>query len=160
METERRYFEDIEVGEEFISPTRTLTESDVMTYAGLSGDFEELHVSEEFARETVFGERIAHGLLGLIILDGMKTRTSLVTGVKTIASLGWTWDFKHPLRVRDTLQARFVIGRKRRTSRGDRGILYIEGELRNQNGEVIQKGENRMMVACRTTADTTQSATQ
>jgi acyl dehydratase len=151
MENERRYFEDIGVGEEFLTPTRTVTESDVLTYAGLSGDFEELHVSEEFARGTVFRKRVAHGLLGLVLLDGLKTRTSLVTGVQTIASLGWTWDFPRPLNFGDTIQGRFVISSKRRTAKGDRGILFIQGELRNQTGEIIQKGENRMMVACRTT---------
>jgi acyl dehydratase len=150
MQSERRYFEDIEVGEEFTTATRTVTESDVLAYAGLSGDFEELHVSEEFAKGTIFGQRVAHGLLGLVLLDGLKTRTSLVTSVKTIASLGWTWDFPKPLKFGDTIEGRFVIANKRRTSKGDRGILYIQAELRNQHGEILQKGENRMMVACRT----------
>lgn len=154
MRDQRRYFEDLEIGEEWTTPSRTLTESDIAWYAGLSGDYEEVHVSEEFARNTVFGHRIGHGLLGLIILDGLKTRTSLVTGVMTIASLGWTWDFRRPIRPGDTLRGHLRIREMRRTSRGDRGILYIQGELLNQDGEVVQQGENRMMVACRSTAAT------
>jgi len=149
MSNQRRTFEEIEIGEEFLTASRTVTESDILAYAGLSGDFEELHVSETFARQTVFGGRVAHGLLGLVLLDGLKTRTALVTGVQTIASLGWTWDFPKPIRVGDTVRGRFVVARKRRTSRGDRGVLYIQCELQNQAGEVVQQGENRMMVACR-----------
>jgi acyl dehydratase len=84
-----------------------------------------------------------------VLLDGLKTRTAIVTGVKTMASLGWTWDFQKPLHFGDTVHARLVVTSKRRTSRGDRGILFIQGELINQVGEVIQKGENRMMVHCR-----------
>jgi acyl dehydratase len=152
MTEERRYFEDIEIGEEFLTPSRTITESDVMSYAGLTGDFEELHVSEEFAQTTPFGTRVAQGLLGLVILDGLKTRTAIVTGVKTMASLGWTWDFPKPLHFGDTVHARLVVTNKRRTSKGNRGIVYIQGELINQAGEVIQKGENRMMVHCRSAA--------
>jgi len=154
MREVRRYFEDIEIGEEWTTASRTLTESDIVWYAGLSGDFEEVHVSEEFARETVFGQRIGHGLLGLAILDGLKTRTSLVTGVMTIASLGWTWDFKKPIRPGDTLRGHFRIREMRRTSRGDRGILFIQCELLNQHGDILQQGETRLMVACRTTVET------
>ena len=151
MRDVRRYFEDIEIGEEWTTASRTLTESDIVWYAGLSGDFEEVHVSEQFARNTVFGQRIGHGLLGLAILDGLKTRTSLVTGVMTIASLGWTWDFRKPIRPGETLRGHFRIREMRRTSRGDRGILFIQGELLNQDGDILQQGETRMMVACRTT---------
>jgi len=146
---ENRFFEDIDIGEEFVTPSRTVTEADVVWFAGISGDFEQLHVSEEFAKGTIFGERVAHGLLGLVIFDGLKTRTSLVTGTHTIASLGWTWHFRKPIRFGDTLTGRLVIKDKRRTSRGDRGILFIGCELRNQHGELVQEGENRMMIKCR-----------
>ncbi len=152
MATERRYFEDIQIGEEYLTPSRTITESDVLAYAGLTGDFEELHVSEAFARTTPFGTRVAHGLLGLAILDGLKTRTAIVTGVHTMASLGWTWDFPRPLHFGDTVHARLVVANKRRTSKGNRGILFLQAELINQAGEVVQKGENRMMVHCRAAA--------
>jgi acyl dehydratase len=149
MDNEKRYFEEIELGEEFVTPTRTVTEADVVWFAGISGDFEQLHVSEEYAKGTIFGERVAHGLLGLVIFDGFKTRTALVTGIHTLASLGWTWDFRKPIRLGDTLSGRLVIKEKRRTSKGDRGILYIACELRNQHGEIVHEGENRLMVKCR-----------
>lgn len=144
-----RYFEDIEIGEEFITPSRSITESDVLGYAGLSGDFEELHVSKDFAKDTIFAERVAHGLLGLVIFDGLKTRTDLVTKVHTTASLGWTWDFKLPLRFGDTVTGKLLITNKRVTSKGDQGILFIKTDLVNQDGEIIQTGENKLMVMCK-----------
>lgn len=148
-ESEKRCFEEIEIGEEFLTQSRTVTEADIVGFAGISGDFEQLHVSAEYAKGTIFGERVAHGLLGLVMFDGFKTRTPLVTGIHTLASLGWTWDFRKPIRLGDTLTGRLVIKKKRRTSKGDRGILYIGCELRNQHGELVHEGENRLMVQCR-----------
>jgi acyl dehydratase len=144
-----RYYEDIAIGEIFITPTRTITEADVLAYGGVSGDFEELHFSNEFAKTTVFGKRIAHGLLGLVILDGLKTRTSLVSDVHTTASLGWNWRFAKPLQIGSTVHGRIVIAKKRLTSSGIQGILSCDVELLDETNEVIQSGEHLLMVSCR-----------
>lgn len=144
-----RYFEDVEPGEVFITPTRTITEADVLGYGGVSGDFEELHFSSEFAKSTVFGKRVAHGLLGLVILDGLKTRTELVSNVHTTASLGWTWRFTKPLHIGATVHGRIEITKKRLTSNGLQGILYCNAELLDEQHEVIQAGEHQLMVLCR-----------
>lgn len=144
-----RYFEDLEVGEVFITPTRTITEADVLAYGGVSGDFEELHFSHEFAKTTVFGRRVAQGLLGLVILDGLKTRTTLISSVHTTASLGWSWRFSKPLHIGSTVHGRIVIARKRLTSSNLQGILYCDAELLDEHDEVIQAGEHQLMVSCR-----------
>ena len=70
-----RYFEEIEAGEEHETPGVTITDYQVMQYSGLSMDFYELHTNDEFAKKTQFGKRVAHGLLGLALTDGLKHRT-------------------------------------------------------------------------------------
>src|SRR2546425_7980840 len=92
----RRYFDEIEVGEEFESPGRTVTETDIVLFAGLSGDYNVLHTDAEFMKKSIFGERIAHGLLGLAIQSGLFYRTGRVFA--TLAFVGLKWKFKGPIR--------------------------------------------------------------
>lgn len=141
----KRYLEDLAVGEEIETPGITITDWHVMQFAGVSMDFFELHTNEEFAAQTDFGRRVAHGLLGLAVTDGLKNRSEL--NVEAIASLHWSWDFVGPIFIGDTVSARLRVAEKRESkSRPDRGIVTLELELRNQRGETVQKGLNRMMV--------------
>ncbi len=143
-----RYYEDVEVGEEFISPTRTITETDVVNYAYLSGDWFELHTSEEWARSGPFGQRVAHGLLGLSICDGLKHR--IPDGeFAALASLGWTWDFRAPIFFGDTIHVRMRLRDKRLTKTQGRGIFFLAVELLNQRGEIVQEGEHKLLVETR-----------
>jgi acyl dehydratase len=140
-----RPFEEIEVGEEYVTPGVTVTEAHVLQFAGLSMDFFELHTNEEFARRTIFGRRVAHGLLGLALADGLKNRSEL--RVRAIASLGWTWEFTGPIFIGDTIHVRMkVAGKRASRTKSDRGVVRLELEVINQRGEVVQKGENRLMV--------------
>ena len=140
-----RYFDEIEAGEEYLTPGVTVTEAHVLQFAGLSMDFFELHTNEEFARQTIFGRRVAHGLLGLAMADGLKNRSEL--RVRAIASLGWTWEFAGPIFIGDTIHVRMQVADKRASrSKPDRGVVTLRLEVRNQRGEVVQKGENRLMV--------------
>ena len=75
-----KYFEEFEPGMEFISPGRTVTESDIVSFAGLSGDYTQIHTNLEFSKTTPVGRRIAHGLLGLSIASGLATRTGVLEG--------------------------------------------------------------------------------
>ena len=145
---EIKYFEDCEVGYECITPTRTITEADIVAYAALSSDWSEVHISKQYAEKTVFGERIAHGLLGLTIAAGLGTlgKAEFEHKIAGMCDLGWTWEFRKPIKIGDTVHARFKIARKRETKKPDRGILYISGQLINQKGEVVQEGEHRLMV--------------
>ena len=106
---EIRYYEDVAVGEEFRSRTRTITETDVVTFASLSDDWSEVHISDEFAKGTAYGRRIAHGLLGLAITEGLKLRGG-ADQFAGIASLGWTWDFRKPVFLGDTVHVRCRCG--------------------------------------------------
>ncbi|MBS4023951.1 MAG: MaoC family dehydratase N-terminal domain-containing protein [Dethiobacter sp.] len=139
------YFEDFEIGQEFISPGRTITESDVMAFAGLSGDYNQLHTNTEFCSRTLFGKPIAHGLLGLSVTSGLLSRLGLAEGT-TIAFLGLTWDFTGPIFFGDTVYARATIKEKRETSKNDRGIVIRQVELINQHGKTVQKGDMKVMV--------------
>jgi len=143
-----RYYEDVEIGEEFVSQTRTITEADVVTFAALSDDWSELHVSQQFAEQTQFKTRVAHGLLGLAITEGLKLRAG-ADEFAGVASLGWTWDFKKPIFLGDTIHVRWTVREKRKTKKPGRGIFYLQLQLINQRGEVVQEGEHRLMVETR-----------
>jgi acyl dehydratase len=142
--TALRYWEDVEVGDSYVTPSRTVTETDVVMFAGLTGDYMPFHVDEEAAKQTIYGGRIAHGLMGLAYMQGMKTWVD--TGIASMGSLGWTIDFRHPIRIGDTLTAHFDVASKRPTSKPDRGILFVACRLLNQDGTLLQDGEHRRMV--------------
>ncbi|MEC2053907.1 MaoC family dehydratase N-terminal domain-containing protein [Peribacillus psychrosaccharolyticus] len=139
------YYEDFSIGDEFTSPGRTVTESDVSVFAGLSGDYNPLHTDEEFAKETIFGTRIAHGLLGLSMVSGLVMRLGVFDGT-VIAFLGLDWKFIGPLFIGDTIHFEMKIIEKRETSKADRGIIVREVLLFNQKNEVVQKGTMTIMM--------------
>ncbi len=142
----KRYLDEIEVGETFDTPGITVTDWHVLQFAGVSMDFFELHTNDEFARQTEFGQRVAHGLLGLALTDGLKNRSAFQ--VHAMASLHWSWDFVGPIFIGDTLTVRLRVAEKRPSqSKPDRGVVTLQLELRNQHGSVVQKGINRLMVA-------------
>lgn len=143
-----RYYEDVELEEEFTSPTRTITEADVVNFSALTADWSEVHVSAEFARKSAFGQRIAQGLLGLAITEGLKLRAG-ADEFAGIASLGWTWDFKKPIFLGDTIHIRCRLRDKRKTKKPGRGIFYLAIQVINQRDEIVQEGEHRLMVETR-----------
>jgi acyl dehydratase len=139
------YFEDFEVGAEFVTRSRTITEADVVAFAGLSGDFNPLHIDEEFGKTTIFGTRIAHGLLGLSVASGLINQLGIGEGT-VMAFLGLTWNFKGVIRFGDTITVRQRLSEKRETSKNDRGIIRMAITVVNQRGEVVQEGEHVLMV--------------
>src|SRR3954463_12542491 len=130
------WFEDFTIGEERLSPGRTITESDVMAFAGLTGDYSQVHTDEEFCRKTEFGSRIAHGLLGLAIAQGLSWRTNYTQGTG-VASLSWDkWTFRKPIRFGDTVRARWrPIAKRESKSKPGMGIVTEYVELINQAGD-------------------------
>jgi len=144
MSDPRRYFDDIEVGEEYESPGRTVTETDIVIFAGLSGDYNILHTDAEFMKQSIFGERIAHGLLGLSIQAGLFTRATLPYA--TIALAGLRWKFKGPIRIGDTIRLRARVAAKQETDKPERGVVTLERRVLNQRDEVVQEGETDLLV--------------
>jgi acyl dehydratase len=143
------YFEDFEVGDTFVTPSRTVGLADIATFAGLSGDYNPIHTDAEFARESQFGQRIAHGVLGMSILTGLITRLG-VFEASTIALLGIEeWRFKGPVFDGDTIHVKVLIEDKTLTSDGRRGVLRRRYQLTNQRDEVVQEGVMPLLVKCR-----------
>ena len=140
-----RYWDDAKIGDECVSPSYVVTKERILAYADLTGDHTPVHVDEEYARKSHFGGLVAHGLFGQSIADGLKTQSEyrFLPGM----SLGWTWDFLGPIRVDDELHVKFRVGTLRESkSRPGWGIVVLPSELINQNGDVVQKGEHRLMV--------------
>ena len=140
-----KYFEDFSVGESFTTRARTITETDIVTFAGLSGDYNPLHTDEVFARETPFGRRIAHGLLGLSVQSGLSQGLGITEGT-TLAFLGLTWNFKAPIFIGDTIHVVQSVDEKRKTSKPERGIIVFGCKVVNQHGETVQDGTKTLMI--------------
>jgi acyl dehydratase len=141
----RQYFEDLNVGDEYLSPGRTVTEADIVAFAGLSGDYNVLHTDAEYMKTSIFGERIAHGLLGLAISSGLGMR-AVSRPFATLAFLGLRWRFKGPIKIGDTIKVRLKVTEKRETSKPDRGIVTVQRWILNQRGEVVQEGDTELMI--------------
>ena len=147
------YYEDLAEGQTFTSPARTVTETDLVSFAMLSGDWNAIHTDEEFARETFYGKRVVHGLFGLSMMTGLLDRTGLFGG-SAIAMLGIKdWQFKAPIFVGDTLHFEMEIVSKRLTSGRDRGIIDRKFSLINQRGEVVQEGHIGLMLRLNANSD-------
>jgi acyl dehydratase len=141
------YFEDIPVGEEYASPGRTVTEADVVIFAGLSGDYNVLHTDAEHMKTSQFGERIAHGLLGLSIQQGLLDRvvTAQVTGPLAAVK----WKFKGPIKIGDTIHVEARVTAKRDGEQPAWGVVTVARRVVNQRGEVVQEGETDHLVGRR-----------
>ena len=138
------WYEDLAVGDGFTTGGIMVTESHVAGFAGLTGDFFDLHVDEQFAKELGFKGRIAHGILGLALTDGLKNRAA--PRMRAIASLGWNWKFSRPIYIGDRIHAEIEVAVKRETKRPDRGIVTLAFKVKNQSGEVVQEGTNELMM--------------
>jgi acyl dehydratase len=140
------YYEDLREGQTFTTPGRTVTEADLVAFAGLSGDYNSIHTDAEFAKGTAYGQRVVHGLLGLSILTGLMDRLGVFDG-SAIAMLGIDeWRFRAPIMVGDTITVEMTITSLRLTSGGDRGIVGRHYRIRNQDGVTVQEGNIGLMV--------------
>ena len=141
------YFDDLELGQEWESPGRTVTESDIVTYAGFSGDFNPMHVDHEFARSTPFRRPIAHGFGIFSIASGLGVQ---VPPVRTVALLSVSaWKFLLPVFTGDTIRVRTRVVSKTLKGRGKRGEVQWYRSIVNQDGKVVQEGEIATLVECR-----------
>jgi acyl dehydratase len=137
-------FEDLQIGDEFESPGRTVTESDIVIFAGLSGDYNVLHTDAEYMKASVFGERIAHGLLGLSIQQGLLGRSMPERSGDRF--VGLKWKFRGPIKIGDTLHVRARIAAKKDGDDPGWGMVILERQILNQRGEVVQEGETEHLV--------------
>ena len=139
QEPTRIYYEDLNVGDEHLSTGRTVTETDVISFAGLSGDFNNMHIDEEFAKKTVFGTRVAHGLCVLSIASGLWFT---MPRLATVAFMGLEdWRFSGAVKFGDTIRITRKLAEKKEHKRPNMGFLTFEVNVHNQNEEIVQKGK-------------------
>jgi acyl dehydratase len=138
-------FEQFETGAVFVSPARTVTEADVVHFAGLSGDFNPLHTDAVFAAGTPVGERIAHGMLVAAMATGMANWTGIFEGT-TIALMEQVLQYKGVVKFGDTVHLRLTVAEKKETSKPDRGIVFFEAQVLNQDGRAVQEGRWTLMM--------------
>ena len=139
------YYEDFEPDRAVVTRGRTVSEGDITLFAGLVGDFNPLHVDEEFCSETPFKGRIAHGPLTLAMAIGLMSQQNLIDGTTT-GLLGLTWSFSAPVKIGDTIHALITLVSKRPTKDPARGIVVLRLEVLNQSGKAVQMGEMSLMM--------------
>ena len=141
-----QWFEALEVGDFYDTGGIIVTEAHVVAFAGISGDLFDVHMDEEFAKAQGFEGRLAHGLLGLALTDGLKNRAG--ARIMASASLGWNWAFKAPILIGDRITARIEVAQKRMSKKG-LPILTLAIEVTKQGGAVVQSGETTLLARTR-----------
>jgi acyl dehydratase len=146
------YFDEFIPGQVYTTPTRTITETDVVLFAAMSGDMNELHTSETFAHDNAFGNRLAHGLLGLSISHGLMFRLGLFDGTGIAFLNVESWKFTAPIFIGDTVKAVVIVQDKTASrSKQDRGIIKFLVQVVNQSGDTVQEGIQTIMIKRRMT---------
>ena len=141
------YFDDLEVGNEWTSGGRTVTEADIVNFAGFSGDFNPIHIDHEYAKTTPFRRPIAHGFAVFCMASGMGISAP---AVRTMAMLRVTlWNFTLPVFAGDTVRSVSRVKEKTVRGRGRRGEIVWYRAVINQDGKVVQDGEVVTLVECR-----------
>lgn len=138
------FFEDLHVGDSWQSRARTITETDVVNFAALTGDYDPLHVDREYAKQTPFGRPIAHGLLGLSFVAGLGSCFPMINTVAFVAVRNW--EFLRPAFIGDTVHARIKVVELIEKGRR-RGTVLWQRQLVNQAGAVVQEGIFETLVA-------------
>jgi len=141
--------DDLTVGDEWVSPSRTVTEADVVAFAGLSGDFNPIHMDHEMAAKSPFRGPIAHGLLGLAIASGLGSFAPRVETVAFVAII--EWKFLEPIAFGDTIHLVSRVESTEPRGRGSRVLVSWRKELVNQRDRVVQSGLFLPLVAARPT---------
>jgi len=132
------------VGDSWISPARTVTQAEVTAFAGISGDFNPIHMDHHSAKEGPFREPVAHGLLGLAIVSGLTSHAPRVDTQAFLAIL--EWKFLHPIAFGDTIHVVSRVEAVEPQARGRRGLVTWHRRLLNQDGKIVQEGRTQTLV--------------
>ncbi len=141
-----RTFDEFVIDEEIVSGARTVTEADITAFAGLSGDYNQIHTDAEFSKNTPYGQRIAHGLLGLSIASGLAMRTGVLEGTVLAFREINEWKFVKPVFIGDSVHVEMEVLEKKALPRIGSGSVLIGIELINQRQETVMKGEWTVLV--------------
>lgn len=143
------YMEEFEVGQQVITAGRTVTEADIVTFAGLSGDFNQIHTDAAFSEAAPFGRRVAHGLLGLSIASGLAVQTGIMEGTVMAFREINNWKFIKPIFIGDTIHVELEIVETKLMPRLGGGLIVIILDVKNQDGETLMKGSWKALIASR-----------
>ena len=143
------YFEEFEVGQVYVSGGRTITESDIVAFAGLSGDYNQIHTDAEFCKTTPFGQRVAHGLLVTSIASGLVTLSGLIEGTVIAFREIESWKFTKPVYIGDTVHVQSEIVKTKALKRLGGGAVNLELSVLNQNNVVVMKGIWKVLIVSR-----------
>jgi acyl dehydratase len=141
-----RYFEEFQVGDVVVSAGRTITEADVVAFAGLSGDFTHIHTDAEVARQGMFGQRVAHGLLGLAVASGLTAQLGFLEGT-ALAFRELSWKFSLPIFFGDTIHVEGTVNKLKPMRRLGGGSVALGVKVINQDAKVVQRGEWVILIA-------------
>jgi acyl dehydratase len=139
------YFEQFEIGQQFATRARTITEADVVAFAGLSGDFNPIHVDAVHSAGDTFGQRVAHGMLVQSIATGLAVQSGLIDGT-VIAFRELECKFSLPVFFGDTIRVELEIEEKKYFRRLGGGNVVMRYQVLNQRDEVLQRGSWTMLV--------------
>lgn len=134
------YFEEFEPGQHVTTPGRTITESDLVSFAGLSGDYNLIHTDAEYSRTTPFGQRVAHGLLCVSIASGLATRSGIMEGTVMAFREITNWKFIKPVFIGDTIHVELDVNDTKPLPRLGGGAVFINVQINNQSNDVVMKG--------------------
>jgi 3-hydroxybutyryl-CoA dehydratase len=134
------YFEEFESGQKIVTTGRTVTESDIVAFAGLSGDYTQIHTDVVYSQNTPIGQRIAHGLLILSITSGLAAQTGVLEGTVLVFREITEWKFIKPVFIGDTIHVVLVVQETKALRRLGGGSVVIELAVMNQNDETVMKG--------------------
>jgi 3-hydroxybutyryl-CoA dehydratase len=140
-----RYFEEFAVGDSVATAARTITEADVVTFAGLSGDYNEIHTNAAYAAEGPFGQRVAHGLLILSIASGLAVQTGIIERT-VMAFRELDWKFSRPVMLGDTIRVLLEVTETKAMPRLGGGAVTMKLSVFNQKDEVVNRGNWIMLV--------------
>jgi 3-hydroxybutyryl-CoA dehydratase len=147
------YFEEFEVGQQIVTSGRTITESDIVIFAGLSGDYNQIHTDAEHSKTTPFGKRVAHGLLGLSVASGLAVQTGMMEGTVIAFREISSWKFVKPIFIGDTIHVVMEVKETKALRRVGGGSIVIELNVKNQNDETVMKGIWNALIASKEAAD-------
>ena len=143
------YFEDFEVGKEITTSGRTITETDILQFAGISGDFNQIHVDAEYSRKSAAGQRVAHGLLIASIASGLAVQTGFLQDTVIYFREIVGWKFIKPVLIGDTIHVRIIVSELKAFPKLGGGLVTLIFEVINQNRDVVNRGRFLVLVASR-----------
>lgn len=149
--TERHgmYFEEFEVGMQIVTRGRTVTEADIVNFAGISGDYNQIHTDAAYASETPFAQRVAHGLLGITMASGLAVQTGFMEGTIIAFREIAQWKFSNPIFIGDTIHVLLQVTEAKAIPRIKGGAATINLDVRNQTKKIVQQGQWVVLIRSR-----------